>query len=453
MWRRRWRLFVGRLALARRVERALPRPAFEIMTALADSGHEIGLVGGCVRDLLLGVEPKDWDMVTSAPPEAILALFPEGRMMGAARGGNTVLIPREGEPYEVTPYRGANLVEDLAHRDFTVNAMALGLDMTLIDPFGGRRDLAAGVIRACGAPGERLGEDPLRALRAVRLAAQFGFDLDPALAGALPEAAAALTRVAPERLGMELARLLVTDRPAWGLERLREYNLLPAFGPELPAMVGVEQNQYHRFHVWEHALMAVALAPAELHLRLAALLHDVGKPHTITVDEAGNRHFYGHEQVGAELADRFLDRFRFDSETRRKAVHLVRYHMDLHVDEVDSVSDGAIRRMIARIGREHMHDLIQLRRADRLASGMREGDLGPETVRLLQRVEQVLQQDAALKVTDLAVTGDDVQQAFGRPPGPYVGEVLKQLLAEVLEDPALNERSRLLERLAHLSKL
>ncbi|HLN64755.1 MAG TPA: CCA tRNA nucleotidyltransferase, partial [Symbiobacteriaceae bacterium] len=364
MLSRRVKLWFGRLALPRRLERALPPAALQILGALADAGYEAGLVGGCVRDLLLGAEPKDWDMTTSATPEQILALFPHGRVMGASRGGATVLIPMDGAPYEVTPYRGAHLGEDLSRRDFTINAIALGLDVTLHDPLGGRQDLAERVIRACRDPAARLAEDPLRMLRAVRLAAQLDFTIDPALAEAMRALAPRLAAVAPERIGMELGRLAVTPRAARGLDHLRELGLLPYVAPELAETVGLEQNQYHRYNVWEHLLMAVHLVPPELHLRLAALLHDVAKPRCLSVDEAGNRHFYRHELVGAELADSILERLRFDNETRRKVVHLVRYHMDLHFD--GEVSDGAIRRMIQRVGLAEMHDLIQLRRADRL---------------------------------------------------------------------------------------
>lgn len=451
MWSRRLRLRWGRLVLPTRLDRSLPPAAVAIMSRLADDGHQVGVVGGAVRDLVLGQRPKDWDLVTSARPEQILALFPEGRSIGAARHGETVLIPRDGQPYEVTPYRGETLLDDLSHRDFTINAMALGLDGRLQDPLGGMEDLAQGLVRACGDPVQRLSEDPLRTLRAVRLAAQFDFALAPDLLSAIAAAAPRLQAVAPERIGMEFGRMLVTDRPAWAVERLRELGLLAQFAPELLEMVGVEQNQYHAYPVWEHALLALALAPGELHLRLAALLHDVAKPRCLSVDEGGNRHFYRHELVGAEMADALLERLRFDNATRRKAVHLVRYHMDLHFD--GEVSDGAIRRMLRRVGVESIHDLLQLRRADRLASGMRKGDLAPETVQLLQRVERVLEAEAALRVTDLAVDGHDVMAAFGRPPGPYVGQVLERLLSEVLEEPERNRREWLLARLEELSQL
>ncbi|HYG58983.1 MAG TPA: CCA tRNA nucleotidyltransferase, partial [Symbiobacteriaceae bacterium] len=330
---RRLRLLARRLTLPLRLGRTLAPAAREIMAALAGAGHEAGLVGGCVRDLLLGQAPKDWDMVTSASPGAILALFPHGKVMGAGRGGNTVLIPRDGEPYEVTPYRGASLAEDLARRDFTINAMAAGAEGTLFDPLGGLSDLTRGVIRACGDPRERIAEDPLRMLRAVRQAAQFGFALDAALVDAMREAAPRLDDIAPERIGAEIARLLVTDRAAWGVQQLFELGLLARFAPELTAMAGVEQNQYHRYPVWEHSLIALSLTPPELHLRLAALLHDVGKPATLSVDAGGNRHFYRHEQVGADMAGVLLERLRFEGEVRRKVVHLVRYHMDLHFDD------------------------------------------------------------------------------------------------------------------------
>lgn len=450
MLRRRLQLTWGRLTLPVRLDRALPPAARAILERLADGGHEAGIVGGAVRDLLIGIQPKDWDLVTSAPGEAILALFPEGRRIGTGRETGTVLIPRDGQPYEVTPYRSDGLLGDLGRRDFTINAMALGIDGRLFDPLGGQADLARGLIRACGSPADRLEEDPVRMLRAVRLAAQFGFGLDPALAEAIAARADRLAVVAPERIAAEFGRLLVTDRPAWAMERLRELGLLAPFAPELLEMVGVEQNQYHLYPVWEHALLALSLAPAELHLRLAALLHDVAKPRCLSVDEAGNRHFYRHESVGAEMAHRLLERLRFDNETRQRVVHLVRFHMDLHLD--GEVSDAALRRMIRRIGLEHMHDLIQLRRADRLASGMRAGDLSPETLHLLQEIKRIVAEDAALKVTDLAVDGHDVMAAFGEGPGPYVGEVLERLLDEVIDDPALNRREWLLKRLEELAR-
>lgn len=449
MLSRRLGLVAGQMTLSRRLHRSLPRAVPPILRSMGEAGYSAVLVGGCVRDLLLGRKPKDWDMAAGAPPEALQALFPDGRVMGAVRGTQTLLLVRNHEPYEVTPFRGPTLEADLARRDFTVNAMALELDGTLHDPQGGRRDLALGVIRACGDPAERLAEDPVRMLRAVRLAAQFGFSLDPALTDAIARLAPRLAAVAPERIGMEFGRLVVTERPAWGLERLRELGLLAVFAPELLEGVGMEQNQYHRFTVWEHILMTLALIPPDLHLRLAALLHDVAKPRCLWVDEVGNRHFYRHEIVGAEMADALLERLRMDGDTRKRVVHLVRCHMDLFADT--GITDAAIRRMIRRIGREQMPDLLELRRADRLASGTREGDLSPETIALLEQVERVLKTDSALKVTDLAVGGADVVAAFGKPPGPYVGEVLQQLLEEVTQEPALNDHLTLLARLAELA--
>jgi len=443
------RLGWAALRLPGRLRRALPPAGRALMDSLAGAGHEVAVVGGAVRDLLLGRTPKDWDLATSASPDEILALIPEGKQIGVARETGTVLVPRDGVVYEITPYRGGDLAADLALRDFTMDAMAFVSGRGFVDPLGGRRDLAEGLLRACGRPEDRLAEDPLRTLRAVRLAAEFHLEIEPALLRAIRGAAPLLSRVAPERIGTEFGRLLVTDRPAWGMQRLRELNLLEQFAPELLEMVGVEQNQYHAFPVWEHALMALALVPPALHLRLAALLHDVAKPRCLSVDEEGNRHFYRHELVGAEMADELLRRLRFDNDIRTRTVHLVRYHMDLHLD--GPVTDAAIRRMVRRIGLEYMDDLVQLRRADRLASGKREGDLGPETMALLDEVRRVLAADAALKVTDLAVDGHDVMAAFGRGPGPYVGEVLKALLDEVVEDPGRNRREVLLRRLQEMA--
>jgi putative nucleotidyltransferase with HDIG domain len=502
---RRLRLWAGRLALPARMTRAMPLAAREIGWRLAEAGHEAGFVGGVVRDLLLGLAPKDWDLTTSASLAEIQALFPEGHLMGRARvgaevGGQTVLIPRHGGNYEVTPYRGEGLAGDLARRDFTFNAMALGLDGRLIDPFGGRRDLARGLVRSPGAPQDRIAEDPLRMLRAVRFAAQLGFRIDPALERAIREGAPLLQRVAPERIGQEWARILLTGRPAWAMEQLRELGLLAQFVPELLESVGVVQNEYHAYPVWEHLLLAletVELAPEDgpavpgggepaapaqgptaeaerptvetqrppsaarrtaddrsrrlLILRLAALLHDIGKPRTLSTGEDGRRHFYRHELIGAEMVEAILTRLRFESELRAKVVHLVRYHMDLHFDTPPS--DAALRRMLRRIGPEHMNDLIQLRRADRIASGTRQGDLGEETIAILQALERVLANDAALKVTDLAITGRDVMQAMNIIPGPAVGKLLENLLQEVLEEPSRNTREWLLGRLAEWRKM
>lgn len=378
-----------------------------------------------------------------------------GRSRGGDEAGVTVLVPRDGRPYEVTPYRGAGLVGDLARRDFTINAMALGLDGRLLDPFGGQRDLARGLVRAPGDPRERIAEDPVRMLRAVRFAALPGFQLDPALAAAIRESAPLLARVAPERIGQEWGRILLSGRPAWAMEQLRELGLLVQFVPELLESVGVVQNEYHRWPVWEHLLIALEQVEGDdrrlLALRLGALLHDVGKPRSLSTGEDGRRHFYRHELIGAEMAEAILTRLRFDNETKAKVVHLIRYHMDLHFDTPPS--DAALRRMLRRIGPEHMNDLIQLRRADRIASGTREGDLGEETLAILQAIERLLAQDAALKVKDLAVNGLDVIQSLAILSGPMVGKTLELLLEEVLEDPARNTREWLLGRLEQWRKM
>lgn len=435
------RTWWGRLVLPRRLRAQLPPQVAQVLQTLADAQHEAYLVGGCVRDLLLGRTPHDWDVATSAAPERVAALFASVVQTGVAHG--TVIVIVGGTPVEVTQYRaGDTLAADLAHRDLTVNAMALSLAGQLIDPLGGWSDLRRGVARAPGRAVDRLAEDPLRALRAIRVAAGLNLELDPQLAAALPEVAPRLGRVAPERLGQEFTRLLTTDRPGWALEEARKAGLLAAIAPELLEGVGLEQNEYHAYTVWEHIVLACQLTPPDPVLRWAGLLHDIGKPRCLSTGPDGRRHFYRHELVGADMADDLLTRWRLPGDVRRRVVHLVRYHMDLHLDM--AMSDSAIRRMIRRIGRENIPDLLEVRRADRLASGTRTGDLGEDTLFLLAQIKRILQEDAAWSVRDLAISGRDVMAELHLPPGPAVGRVLEAALEWAVEEPARNRREALL---------
>lgn len=436
----------------------LPADVRSALARFRQAGFEAYVVGGCVRDLLLGATPQDWDVATNARPQEMMRLFSRTVPTGVKHGTVTILMP--GTAIEATTYRVEagysdhrrpdevkfvdELREDLARRDFTINAMALSGSGRLIDYFGGLNDLEQRIIRAVGDPAQRFEEDALRMLRAVRFAAQLGFTIEPVTLAAIAPRAATLRHVSAERIRDEFAKAIVSPNPVDALELLRETGLLAEFLPELLEGYGVEQNRHHRFTVWEHNLIAMAAVPPQLHLRLAALLHDVGKPRSLSVDRDGERHFFNHEIIGADMAYRLLRRLRFDNATVLKVTHLIRHHMSLHLSR--DMKDAAIRRLINRVGLENMDDLIRLREADRIASGKKPGPVSAGTLELLRRIDRILKEDAAFSLKDLAVNGHDIMAATGIKPGPLVGKVLSRLFEEVLDNPALNEREKLLAR-------
>jgi len=338
-----------------------------------------------------------------------------------------------------------DLRADLARRDFTVNALAFDpWSGVLVDPFGGVADLALRRLRAVGEPKRRFQEDALRPLRAARLAATHGLDLEPATREAMGAVGGRARWVAVERVREELVKLMGAPRPSLGLELLRESGLLELWMPELTRCYAVPQNRWHGHDVYFHSLYSCDHAPPEKPVvRWAALLHDVGKPDT-RVERRGDGTFYGHQAAGAELADRLLDRLRFPAGMRAAIVHLVREHMfDYRVEW----SDAAVRRWVRRVGVEAVADLFDLRIADMLGNGLKTG-FPAQLEPLRRRLERVLAESHVLHVRDLAMDGHDVMRALGVGPGPVVGEALDALLEDVLEDPGRNTREELLARLA-----
>jgi tRNA nucleotidyltransferase (CCA-adding enzyme) len=443
--------------------RAFYEPALPVLRRLREQGHQAWLVGGGIRDLILGREPLDWDVATSAGPAAVMELWPQAVPTGVRHG--TVTLPLREGPVEITTYRtegpytdgrhpdwvnfGASLEEDLARRDFTVNAMAFDPETaTLVDPEGGIEDLAGRVIRTVGDPDARFREDGLRPLRGIRFAAVLEFSVDPETLAAIARARDGVARVARERVRDELLKLLGAPRPSIGIELLRQTGLLGGILPELLDEVGVAQNRFHAHDVYEHSLHAVDAAPRERPLvRLAALLHDIGKPSTRAVVD-GEGTFYNHQRVGAEMARDILERLRFSRDDRDLVSHLVDEHMFHYTQEW---SDGAVRRFLRRVGTESLDDLFLLREADIAARGVESGDAGT-LGELRARIDAVLARREAIAVQDLAVQGDDVMRALGIGPGPEVGRALHALLDRVLEDPGLNERERLLALLGEMGR-
>ncbi len=427
-----------------------------VVGRLQESGHAAVAVGGAVRDRLLGLPAGDWDVATDARPEDVLALFPEAFAVGLEHG--TVGVRAEGEVVEVTTFRadvatdgrhaevrfGVSLEEDLARRDFTINAVAWDpLADRLVDPFGGRADMAAGLLRTVGDPDARFPEDYLRVLRGFRFAARFDLRWDPATRAALERHAAGVTRLSGERVRDELLKTLAQCAVASrALADWQATGVMPRLLPEVAVCFGVEQNRFHADDVGTHTLLVVdEVHPRRVLLRVAALFHDVGKPPTRTVHErTADWTFPGHAEAGARLAAQALRRLRFSNREVDRVTHLVRVHMDLFPPES---SDAAVRRWIRRVGEEHVWDLYRIHLAD--WRGNRRRTEPPDSlVEMYRRVRAVLRESHALKVGDLAIDGNDLVE-LGLRPGPRFGEILEDLLERVVDSPRLNTRERLLE--------
>lgn len=446
-------------ARARLSAHAWPEALREVLRRLSAGGHQSYLVGGTVRDVLLGRPTHGvFDVATDLVPADVVARFERVEPVGIAHG--TVLLLTGGIRVECTTFRReggypdarhpehveftADVREDLARRDLTVNAMAFDPARgVLVDPHGGLADLGRHTLRAVGDPVERFREDALRPVRAARFAATLEMELEPATRAALGRTADRAARVAVERVRAELERLMEAPQPSVGFELLREADLLPLWMPELTLGYGVPQNRYHAFDVYEHGLRTCNAAPVDKpEVRWAALLHDIGKPAT-RVEREGEGTFYNHQFVGAELADRLLERLRFPLDARARIVHLVREHM---FDYRRGWSDAALRRWLRRVGQEAVADLFDLRIADSLGNGLRQGfPVYLEDMR--QRIERLLAESGVLRVKDLAVGGRDVMEVLGIGPGPRVRETLEALLEEVLDRPERNTRDHLRARL------
>ena len=435
----------------------IPSGAQKILQTLTAAGYEAYLVGGCVRDLLRGVEPHDWDICTSARPEETERCFAGQRIIETGLKHGTVTVLEESEPYEITTYRTegpysdsrrpdfvrfvSSLEADLARRDLTMNAIAMGLDGSLRDPFGGAADIQTGLIRCVGEPDQRFQEDGLRVMRALRFAAVLGYEIEERTTQAIHENRHMLERVAAERIDAELCKLLVGTNVG---EILRQYpDVFCQFWPQLEPLIGLEQNTpWHCWGGWEHTIHAVEAAPADLILRLTMLLHDIGKPACRSTDEDGIDHFYGHPAVSAKLADEMLRGMRFDNKTRARVVALVERH-DVQIP----LRSQAIRKWLSRLGPETFFQLLEVKRAANMGqAGELVRDRLAELDALRTRAEEILAQGQCLSLKDLAVDGRDVIAA-GIAPGPEVGRTLNALLERAVSGEVENQREVLLELL------
>ena len=433
----------------------IPVKVRKVLDCLHREGYEAFAVGGCVRDMILGCAPDDWDITTSAKPEEIKRIFPATIDTGIEHG--TVTVRMDGESFEVTTYRldgnyedhrhpdrvefTSSLREDLRRRDFTINAMAYNEEEGLVDLFDGLGDLKRKLVRCVGEPRERFTEDALRIFRAVRFCAKLGFELDPGTRRAAEELAPSLKLVSAERIQTELVKLLVSPHPemislAW------ECGITAQVLPEFDLIMEAPQNNpHHIFSVGEHTIRTLMAIRADRILRLTMLFHDMGKPSVQTVDENGIYHHRGHAAPGAEIAGRIMRRLKFDRASERSVVQLVRCH-SLYPD----LTLEGVRRAVVRIGEDLFPLFLEVKCADIRGQNP---EVQKEKLAYMDRVkelyEEILADGDCLSLKQLAVSGDDLL-ADGMKKGPELGSVLQALLDEVLEDPARNRKEYLLER-------
>lgn len=435
----------------------LPKHVKAIIATLENAGFEGYAVGGCVRDTLLGKEPDDWDITTSAAPQQVKELFLRTIDTGIQHGTVTVLMERE--TYEVTTYRidgeyedgrhpkevvfTANLLEDLKRRDFTINAMAYNDKSGIVDAFGGIQDLEDKVIRCVGEPEERFTEDALRMMRAVRFSGQLGYEIEEKTGQAVTQLASALSKISAERICTELTKLMVSPHPDY-LRKAYELGMTKVFLPEFDAVMTTPQNNpHHCYSAGEHILHSLNYVRAEKVLRFAMLFHDLGKAVTRTTDEEGIDHFHGHVEKSADMADQIMKRLRFDNDTREKVVRLVKYH-DLEI----GLTPKAVRRAIVKVGQELFPYLLEVKRADVLAQSMFQREEKEAELQQLEAIyQEVIAKNDCTSVKMLAVNGRDLIQA-GMKPGKELGETLQRLLELVLEDPSLNTKEYLLSQIS-----
>lgn len=460
---------------------SIPKTVADSAETLEKKGFEEYLIGGCVRDLILGRKPKDWDITTNANPNQIIASFPNTFYENDYGTVGVVDEKNEDETLkvvEVTPYRleekysdnrrpdsvtfSGKLEDDLKRRDFTINAIALkiiGKDTkkglykaTITDLFGGIKDLKSGIVKAVGEPIERFSEDALRILRAVRIATELGFSIEQKTESAIGATAELLQKIAPERIRDEFLRIITSDNPMMGFNLLRKLGLVRFIVPELESGIGVDQNQAHSYDVWEHSLRALQHGAEKnwtVDVRLATLFHDIGKPATrVWSNEKKDWTFHGHDMAGAKITAKAMSRLRFSKKEIDKTTKLVRWHMFFSDTELITLS--AVRRIVTKVGPENIWDLMKVRMCDRIGTGRPKES--PYRLRKYQSmIEEVLRNP--ISVSMLAIDGSDIMKITGLQPGPKIGYILNALLEEVLEDPKLNTAENLEKTVKNMAKM
>ena len=438
----------------------IPQHALTVVERLERYGYEAYVVGGCVRDSLMGRCPKDWDVCTNALPEEVLRVFKRFHVIKTGLQHGTVTVMVDKQPVEVTTFRidgnytdnrhpdSVNFVsrveEDLARRDFTINAMAYNPARGLVDAFGGQEDLQARIVRCVGEPDARFNEDGLRILRALRFAARYDFGIETETAFSMHRNRHLLENVSVERIFSELKGILVGEGVLGMMQAFPD--IFSVIIPELAPAVGFDQhNPHHCYDVWTHTAHAVQAAPADEVLRLALLLHDIAKPATFTMGEDGKGHFYGHGEKGAEMARDIMLHLKSDTATLQTVVTLVREH-----DSMLPTTAPGMRRLIGHLGAETIRQLMEVKQADMAAQSTHERPQKQTTLREARLLlEDVLDEAPAFTVGDLKINGRDLMDV-GVKPGPAMGEILKTLLAEVQDEILSHSREAQLARAKEL---
>jgi tRNA nucleotidyltransferase (CCA-adding enzyme) len=453
------------------LSRNIPKEVSRVTEALEKANFKAYLVGGCVRDLILGREPKDWDVTTDAIPEEIIKLFPHTfyeNDYGTVGVLNDETTDDKLKVIEVTPFRLESqysdkrrpdsvsfskiLADDLKRRDFTINALAYNSKEGIVDLFDGQKDLENKVVKTVGDAHERLSEDALRIMRAIRISAELGFSIEKTTLEALKKHASLLGHIAKERIRDEFVRIIMSDTPMKALILSQELGIIRYIAKELEEGFGVEQRGVHIYDVWTHlvhSLQHAADKKMSLEIRLAALFHDIGKPKTQRLSRETNTYtFYGHEVVGARMTEKILKELHFTNKIIDYVVKLVRWHM--FFSDTEQISLSAVRRMIVNVGKEHIWDLMDVRVCDRIGAGRPKEN--PYRLRKYKAMVDEALRDP-ISVSMLKIDGKKIIELIGTGPGPRVGFILNALLEEVLEDPKLNNEKYLEGRTIELSKL
>jgi len=448
----------------------IPDVIRETAKTLENKGFEAFLIGGCVRDLLIDREPKDWDLTTNATPDEIQALFPESfyendfGTVGVKTGSESETL----KIVEITPYRlegkysdqrhpdtvgfSKNIEDDIKRRDFTINAIAYNISKgQIIDLYKGQEDLSAKIIRTVGEPKARFEEDALRILRAVRFSAELGFMINTETYNAIFELKGFMSNVSRERIRDEFTKVILSKNPMIGLNMAQKLEILTFISPELENMVGVAQNkQAHLYDVWEHSLRSLQHAADKdlsLIIRLSALFHDIAKPQTKR-EVGNNTTFYGHDVVGAKVTRETLSRLNFSKEIVEKVSNFVRWHM--FFSDTEEITPPAVRRLIRNVGKENIWDLMEIRKCDRIGSGRPKEE--PYRLRKFEAMIEEVMSDP-IDVTMLKINGNVLMSDLKMEAGPKIGFILHALLEEVLDDPAKNTEVFLVKRAGELAEM